>query len=263
MTRRPTHSAQVRAARHVRVEADIYFCNRSRQQTAEGMAGDAPLYGGVFREEIAQQLLCACTSIVRACFSGLYEQCEQKQDGAEVFRACIDTVRNAWVEEDFAGEMRHAPPDFETLVRGSFVIYVRQSYTDATGAKTIHVRVSIPPTIAFLRELLRAVAQDEDVRAGTFFRTQNRLEQKDVLMQAIRVAMKSLCAEYVYVPEEPPQASSAAAPETPETPEVLPSDSVSERSARDDNESQSEEGAPSESTARLTDISVSVTSDSK
>ena len=202
----------------------------------------------MFREEIAQQLLTSCALLVKSCFGDLHEQCSRKQEGEEVFRSCIDMVRTGWVEDDFQEEMKAAPPDFDTQVRGSFIVFVRQTYTDATGANTVHVRVTVPPTIAFLRELLRAISNDEDLRNGAYFRTQSRLEQKDVVMQAIRGGMKSLCSEYVYVPDK----DAVAAP----PPDVCPKDSVSEADEASEEEIDERENASVAEPA--SDISVNI-----
>lgn len=202
----------------------------------------------MFREEIAQQLLTSCTLLVKSCFGDLHEQCSRKQEGEEVFRSCIDMVRTGWVEDDFQEEMKAAPTDFDAQVRGSFIVFVRQTYTDATGANTVHVRVTVPPTIAFLRELLRAISVDEDLRNGVYFRTQSRLEQKDVIMQAIRGAMKSLCTEYVYVPEK----DAVAAP----VPDVCPKDSVSEADETSEEETDERENESMDEPA--SDISVNI-----
>lgn len=194
--------------------------------------------GGMFREEISQQLLTSCAAIVKSCFGDLYEQCDRKQEGEVVFRSCIEMVRTGWVEDDFNEEMRQAPNDFDTQVRGSFIVFVRQTYTDATGANTVHVRVTVPPTIAFLRELLRAISTDDDLRDGSYFRSHSRLEQKDVVMQSIRGAMKALCSEFVYVPDK--EAAAAVVPT------VRPQDSVSEAdcSEEDVDDEEREEGTP-------------------
>lgn len=208
--------------------------------------------GGMFREEIAQQLLTSCAAIVKSCFGDLYDQCERKQEGCDVFRSCIDMVRTGWVEDDFNEEMRLVPNDFDTQVRGSFIVFVRQTYTDTTGANTVHVRVTVPPTIAFLRELLRTISTDEDLRNGLYFRSQSRLEQKDVVMQAIRGAMKALCSEFVYVPDK-----EAAA----EVPTVRARDSVSEDGCSegevDDQESDEREEGTSAAEPE-SDISVNI-----
>ena len=208
---------------------------------------ESSICGGVFREEIAQQLLTSCASIVKSCFAELHDQCERKQDGAEVFRSCIDMVRTGWVEEDFAEEMKCAPPDFDAQFRGSFIVFVRQTYTDATGGSTVHVRVTVPQTSAFLRELLRAISLDDDLRNGAYFRTQTRLEQKDVVMQAIRGAMKALCSEFVYVPERQAEAKQPA-----------PSDSPPEDDASGSDEEEEEESAECETPSVHGDISVNI-----
>lgn len=202
----------------------------------------------MFREEIAQQLLTSSASVVRSCFGDLHKQCDRKQEGEEVFRSCIDMVRTGWVEDDFHEEMKAAPTDFDAQVRGSFIVFVRQTYTDATGANTVHVRVTVPPTIAFLRELLRAISVDEDLRNGAYFRTQSRLEQKDVIMQAVRGAMKSLCSEYVYAPDKDAVAASV--------PDVSPRDSVSE--ADDASEEDADERENESMVEPASDISVNI-----
>lgn len=209
---------------------------------------ESPTCGGMFREEIAQQLLISCASLVRSCFGDLYQQCDRKQDGDEVFRSCIDMVRTGWVEDDFQDEMRAAPTDFDAQVRGSFIVFVRQTNTDATGANTVHVRVTLPPTIAFLREFLRAISVDDDLRNGVYFRSQTRLEQKDVVMQAIRGAMKSLCSEFVYIPDK----GVDLAP----LPVLRPNDSVSEADEASGEEAEERESESVEEPA--SDISVKI-----
>lgn len=208
----------------------------STQGSNRGMTPESSFYGGMFREEIAQQLLESCTATAMACFRDLYQQCERKHDGEAVFRNCVDMVRTGWVEEDFTEELKCAPTDFDAQVRGSFIVFVRQTYTDATGGSTVHVRVTVPPTVAFLREFLRAISRDEDLRSGAFFNRQTRLEHKDVVMQAIRGAMKTLCTEFVYVADQRADAMPSAVPDS------VSGDEASEQSEDDSDDGDDDDG---------------------
>ena len=201
---------------------DGFFLAFKKQMMSDG----AVYCGGIFREEIAQQLLYSCMCIVKTCFNDLFVQCERKRDGCDIFRSCVDTVRTSWAESDFSREVSLvttcSSADVDVQVRGTFVVFVRQSYTDATGVSTINIRVSIPPTNAFMREFLCALGADDDFHSGAYFRVQNRLEQRDVIMQAIRCAFKVLSSDFVYVSDK------HIPVEVKEEHSVSPQDSVSE-----------------------------------
>lgn len=155
-------------------------------------------YGGIFREEIAQQLLERCVQLVRFCFYGLHERCTQLEDAASLFARCVETVRTAWSESDFQQETQRLGPDFEACVRGSFIAYARMMHMDPSGQATVQIRLTVPPPISFVREFLRDLAQDDTFRTGSYF-GMGRLEQKDVVMKCIRVAFSELGHEYIYV----------------------------------------------------------------
>lgn len=155
-------------------------------------------FGGIFREEVAQNLLDKCIAVIQGCFGSLHLACAQKVDGDDLFTQCADSVRNTWSEAEFQTECMHAGDAFEVFVRGSFISFVRQMNLDHTGQSRVEVRLTIPPTVAFMREFLRDLTEDPVFRGGQYFKS-DRILQKDLLMKSIRASFGHLSKEYVYV----------------------------------------------------------------
>ena len=126
------------------------------------------VFGGIFREEVAQQLLDCCMRLVNNTFAPLHTQCERKVDGSELFTKCVDQVRTAWTEDDFAQETSAQGAGFDTVVRGSFILYVRQTYVDPSGAQAVQIRLTVPPTTSFMREFLKSLSSEEELRSGSY-----------------------------------------------------------------------------------------------
>lgn len=187
-------------------------------QTTSDILDRSAFYGGIFREELAQQLLHESQAILCKSFQPLYETCVTKVDGANIYRKCMATV-STWSDHDFSMEAAHQSVALDTFVRASFISFVRQSHVDPSGQSRVQVRLSIPPTKAFIRELFRAFSQESQRSRRIYFEV-DLLTQKDILMGVIRSAFAMLAKEFVFATQLPVDASDTS-------PEVEACDSIS------------------------------------
>ena len=149
--------------------------------------------GGIFREEMPQQLMIVCKDQLLEAFIPVYKMCNQKHNPAETFGKCMKLLHSQWTDRDFEAETEALKkrPRAEDAFRHSFISYVKQTHVDPTSSKEVQARVTVPSLTVFVRHMLRAASEKVYVHTGRFFRDDaDVLQQEHTIKQAIRVGKK-------------------------------------------------------------------------
>ena len=191
--------------------------------------------GGIFLEETPCLLANACESLVYDVLGSIHERCKSKEDPNGMFRECVQMLTQQCTEEDYES-MRPLLKCEPKVVDDSFALYARLSNRDPTRSRRIQIRVTNPPTVLFLKKLLKHATSDPFLLSfdNGFFSPQNGKQRTHSIKAAIRNSFSDCASEYVHIMEDPlpcPVSSLSSSPSSPSSPPppppIDPSDSAS------------------------------------
>ena len=192
-----------------------------------------PVYTGIFTREPAQRLLYRSLAQMQETLGAAWRACCDKEDCVGVFGRCMDSVET-WNDRVFQQEAETCfvaqDAGIDDCLRTCFLSFVDEMRPEhpSSAMQGKRVEVSVPAPWVFVQALLTIAARHPQVRSGALFTTDWSLERKDIAMDIVRDALRTLHDEYVsYVEEEREEEDEDDDAAASRCDEVLPEDSAS------------------------------------